>query len=197
MLNVHTRSSSPLRSILLATLLAAASLGATIGFSIVQPTQAEVPRSINRPVSVQLAQATPSTATSINEKDAIHKVLSDYYDAFGRDSAAASAFFGEPTLIVGPNQVVMLSTRADIEARFDGAVASLRRYGYSHSKFSDYRVKLLNSTTALVGLVAILIKTDSTEMQRRGWTYLLNKDNAGWRIHEIIATDLDKLVSAD
>jgi hypothetical protein len=26
---------------------------------------------------------------------------------------------------------------------------------------------------------------------------LLHKSNAGWKIHEIIATDLDKLISAD
>jgi hypothetical protein len=78
-------------------------LGATIGFSVAQPTQAEAPMSIDRPGLVQFAQATPSTATSVNEKDAIHKVLSGYYDAFGRDSAAASAFYGEPTLIVLPS----------------------------------------------------------------------------------------------
>jgi hypothetical protein len=33
--------------------------------------------------------------------------------------------------------------------------------------------------------------------QRGGFTYLLHKSSAGWRIHEIIATDLDKLISAD
>jgi hypothetical protein len=198
MLNVHARPSSPPSpGILLATLLAAVGLGATIGFSMAQPTQAEAPMNIDRPVSVQLAQATPSTTTSVNEKDAIHKVLSGYYDAFGRDSAAASAFYGEPTLIVLPNEIVMLNTRADVAAFFDKFVANLRSSGYSHSKFGDYSVKLLNSTTALFSTVATRIKTDGTEMQRSGFTYLLHKSNAGWRIHEIIATDLDKLISAD
>jgi ketosteroid isomerase-like protein len=198
MLNVHARPSSPpSRGILLATLLAAVGLGATIGFSIAQPTQAEAPMSIDRPVSVQFAQATPSTTTSVNEKDAIHKVLSGYYDAFGRDSAAASAFYGEPTLIVLPNEIVMLNTRADVAAFFDKFVANLRPSGYAHSKFGDYSVKLLNSTTALFSTVATRIKADGTEMQRSGFTYLLHKSNAGWRIHEIIATDPDKLISAD
>ena len=41
------------------------------------------------------------------------------------------------------------------------------------------------------------MKTDGTEMQRSGFTYLLLKGDAGWRIHEIIATDIDKLISAD
>jgi ketosteroid isomerase-like protein len=134
---------------------------------------------------------------SVSEKDAINAVLNGYYDAFGRDSAAASAFYGEPTLIVAPNQFVQLSTRADIEAFFDRIVASLIRNGYSHSTLSDRRVKLLTSTTALCGGVAIRMKADGTEMQRSGFTYLLQKSNVGWRIHEIIATDLDKLISAD
>jgi ketosteroid isomerase-like protein len=198
MLNVLTRASSALsRGILLATSLAAAAPGATIGFSVAQPAQAEAPMTIDQSVSVQLAQATPSTATSVSEKDAIHNVLSGYYDAFGRDSAAASAFFGEPTLIVLPNQVVMLSTRAEVEAFFDKLVTSLKASGYSHSKLGDHRVKLLNSTTALYSTVAIRMKADGTEMQRSGFTYLLHKSNAGWRINEIIATDLDKLISAD
>jgi ketosteroid isomerase-like protein len=154
--------------------------------------------SIDRSASVQPSQATsPSTATSISEKDAIHAVLSGYYDAFGRDSAAASAFYGEPALVVLANQVVGLSTRADVEAFFDKFVASLKPSGFSHSKLADQHIKLLNSTTALYSTVAIRMKADGTEMQRSGFTYLLHKSNVGWKIHEIIATDLDKLVSAD
>jgi hypothetical protein len=100
---------------------------------------------IDRSASVQLAQATtPSTATSASEKDAIHAVLSGYYDAFGRDSAAASAFYAEPTLIVFPNQIVGLSTRAEVEAFFDKLVASLKPSGFSHSELADHCVKLLN-----------------------------------------------------
>jgi hypothetical protein len=41
------------------------------------------------------------------------------------------------------------------------------------------------------------MKADGTEMQRAGVIYLLHKSNAGWKIHEIIVTDLDKLISAD
>jgi ketosteroid isomerase-like protein len=135
--------------------------------------------------------------TSASERDAIHDVVSGYYDAFGRDSAAASAFYGEPTLIVIPSQVIMLRTRADVEASIDELVATLKAGGYSHSKLGEHRVKLLNPTTALYSTVAIRMKADGTELQRSGFTYLLHKSNAGWKIHEIIATDPDKLISAD
>jgi hypothetical protein len=198
MSNVFTCASSALvRGILLARLSAVAGLGATIGFSVAQPTQAEAPMTIDRSVSVRLAQVTPPTATSVSEKDDIHAVLTGYYDTFGRDSAAASEFYGEPTLIVLPNQVVMLGTRADVKAFFDKLVAGLKPSGYSHSKLGEHRIKLLNSTTALYSTVAIRMKSDGTEMQRSGFTYLLQKSNAGWKMHQIIATDLDKLISAD
>src|SRR5215216_3853629 len=158
MLNVLTSATSALsRSFLLATLPAAVGLGATIGFSVAQPNHAEAPMTVDRSASVQLAQATPSTAaTSLSEKDIIHDVLSGYYDT--RDPAAASAFFGEPTLIVLPSQVVALSTRADVEAFFDKLVASRKLSGYSHSKLGDHRVKLLNSTAALYSTIAIRMK---------------------------------------
>jgi hypothetical protein len=196
MLNVPRASTSALsRGFRLARLHAAVGLGASIGLSVAQPNQAPPPVTTDRSVSVQLAQATPSTTTSDSERDTIHGVLSSYYDT--RDSAAASAFFGEPTLVVLPNQVVALGTRAEVEAFFDKLVASRKLSGYSYSKLGDHRVKLLSPTTALYSTIAIRMKADGTEMQRSGFTYLLHKGNAGWRIHEIIATDVDKLISAD
>jgi hypothetical protein len=41
------------------------------------------------------------------------------------------------------------------------------------------------------------MKTDGTELQQAGFTYLFHKGGAGWKINEVIATDLDKLISAD
>ena len=44
---------------------------------------------------------------------------------------------------------------------------------------------------ALYSTLAIRMRADGTELQRSGFTYLLHKSNAEWKIHEIIATDLD------
>jgi hypothetical protein len=51
-----------------------------------------------------------------DEKEAIHQVVGAYFDAFARDPAVAAAFYGEPTLIVLPNEVRALATRSDVEA---------------------------------------------------------------------------------
>src|SRR5262245_50351670 len=60
-----------------------------------------------------------------------------------------------------------------------------------------HRVKLLNSAAALYSTIAIGMEADGRAMQRSGFTYLLHKGNAGGKIHEMIVTDVDKLVSAD
>lgn len=137
-----------------------------------------------------------STTVSASERDAIQQVVSGYYDAFGRDSVAAAAFYGEPILIVLPNQVIAVRKRADLETFMDKFVAGLKQLGYARSKQAGApRIKLLNPTTVLYSTVAIRLKADGTELQRAGFAYLLQKGSSGWKIHEIIATDLDKLIS--
>jgi hypothetical protein len=132
-----------------------------------------------------------------DEKEAIHQVVSSYFDAFARDPAVAASFYGEPTLIVLSSEVLTLATRGDVEAFLTKLLGSLKPLGYSHTKLDVPHVKMLNSTAALYSAAAIRMKTDGTELQRAGFTYLLHKGDAGWKINEVIATDLDKLISAD
>jgi ketosteroid isomerase-like protein len=122
-----------------------------------------------------LAQANPLPATLASEKDAIHKAVSGYYDAVSRSAAEAAAFYGEPALLVLPNQVRVLATRADVEDFLAKLLAGLKPLGYSYSKLLDPRVKLLNATTAIYSTIAIRFKADGSEMQRAGFTYLLQK----------------------
>jgi hypothetical protein len=139
----------------------------------------------------------PQPVQAKNEKETIQKVVSGYYDALGRDLAEAASFYGEPTMIVLPKDVLPLNKRADVEAFLTKLVNGFKPLGFSHAKVSDPRIKMLNETTAIYSTVAIRYKTDGSEMPRGGFTYLLHKGPSGWKIHELIATDMDKLVSAD
>ena len=134
---------------------------------------------------------------SSEDRDAIHEVLAGYYDAFARDAGAAAAYYGEPALMVFPNEVLTLPTRKDAETFLAKVLGGLKTLGYSKSKLATPRIKMLNPTTALYGAVAIRMKTDGTELQRAGFIYLLHKGSAGWKINGLIATDLDKLISSD
>jgi hypothetical protein len=140
---------------------------------------------------ISFAQGGPS------EQEAIQKVINGYYDAVGRDPVEAASFYGEPAMIVLPNDVLAMNKLADVEKFLTNLVGSLRPLGYSHSKLNDPRIKFLNNNTAIYSTIAIRYKTDGSELQRAGFTYLLRKGPSGWKIHQLVATDLDKLVSAD
>ena len=74
------------------------------------------------------------------EQDAIHQVVGAYYEAFARDPAAAAAFYGEPALIVLPNEILTLATRGNVEAFLAKLLGSLKPLGYSSTRLSVPRV---------------------------------------------------------
>jgi hypothetical protein len=129
------------------------------------------------------------------DEDAIHKVVSDYYEAFVKDPVAAADYYGEPSLVVLPQEVKALPRRADIVSFLANGRDALLARGYLNTKMQASRVKKLNQTTALYGTVAVRMKTDGSELERAAFTYLLHKGSTGWKIHELVATDADSLVS--
>jgi hypothetical protein len=38
------------------------------------------------------------------------------------------------------------------------------------------------------------MKTDGTELEHAAFTYLLHKGHSGWKLHELVATDVDSLL---
>jgi hypothetical protein len=126
---------------------------------------------------------------------AVHEVVSQYYEAFVRDPKVAASYYGEPALIVLRDEVRSLSARADVEAFLKTARDTLMARGYLTTKMDASRMKRLSNSTALYATVAIRLKTDGTELERAAFTYLLHRDNNGWKIHALVATDADSLVS--
>jgi ketosteroid isomerase-like protein len=130
-----------------------------------------------------------------SEKEAIQQVVSGYYDALSRGPTEAASFYGEPAVVVLPNEVLPLNKRADVEAFLTKLLSPFKSLGFSHATVSDPRIKMLSETAAIFSTVAIRYKTDGSELPRGGFTYLLHKGPSGWKIHELVATDIDKLVS--
>jgi hypothetical protein len=128
------------------------------------------------------------------DENSIHQVIDAYYDAFPRDPATAATFYGEPAIFALGQGAFALPKRADVEVALANALSELKQRGYSYSKLDDQRIKMLSSTTGIYSVVAIRCKVDGTELERAGFTYVLHKDDSNWRIYELIATDLDKLV---
>ena len=53
---------------------------------------------------------------TLDDEQAIHKLVSGYYGFFVTDPIAAATCYGEPTLVVLPNEVVALVTRSDVDS---------------------------------------------------------------------------------
>ena len=123
--------------------------------------------------------------------------MSAYFEAFAHDPAAASVFYGEPALIVTPTQVITLSKRADVEAVLAKTLRDLQTLGYSHTQMAESHTRMLNSNSALYDVIAERLKGDRTIMERSGFTYCLHKGKDGWKIYNLIFTDLDKLMGGD
>jgi hypothetical protein len=106
---------------------------------------------------------------------AIQKAFRDYNDAFARNPTEAVGFWLLPALIVLPEEVISLNARGDLENLFAVWLADLERARYSHSEFVTPRVKMLNATTALYGVIANRMRVDGSVSARLGLTYLFRK----------------------
>jgi len=119
-----------------------------------------------------------------------------YYATFVSDPVAAATYYGEPTLVVLSDEVVSLTTQKEVEAFLRKGRDGLIARGYRNTMMKPSRIKRLNRTTALYGPIADRMKADGTVLERAGFTYLLHRGNNGWKIHELIATDVDSMVDA-
>jgi hypothetical protein len=96
-------------------LLRVLALGFGMSIVLCHPARAETQVPAEPKAPFQIAQASLLPATLPSEKDVIHKAVSDYYEALSRSATEAATFYGEPTLLVLPNRVTVLSKRADVE----------------------------------------------------------------------------------
>jgi ketosteroid isomerase-like protein len=126
---------------------------------------------------------TPSTAQEQVEKTAVDQALSEESDAFGRgDLSAFVQHFDVPFVRISSQGVKVLPTMSEIEAFYGGVLRDLRERGYSHSTRSELHVKLLEQTIALVSAVFVRHKTDGSELETIGVTYVVRKTEGEWKI---------------
>jgi len=56
------------------------------------------------------------------------------------------------------------------------------KQGYAKTEWLDFGVKLLGQSYAIAGGSYVRYKTDGSELNRSGGTYLLNKVDGVWKI---------------
>ena len=121
------------------------------------------------------------------EKTAVDHAFHDYNDAFVRgDLSAIGQHCNVPFMRISPQGVEVLPTMSEIEGFYGGMLRDLRERGYSHSTRSELHLKLLDQITALASGVFVRHKTDGSELETIGVTYVLRKTEGEWKIAVMI-----------
>ncbi len=106
-----------------------------------------------------------------------------YVEVFERlDPQAIAVYYNEPALLISPQGVVSLLTRAHVEQFFAPLMADLKVQGYVRSEFPRLAEHYLSSELALVSGVGVWKKATGEQLRRFGLTYTLRQTPESWRI---------------
>jgi ketosteroid isomerase-like protein len=126
----------------------------------------------------------------MDDTAAVNQVLTDYYSAFSTlDVQAILPYYHEPCLLISPQGVAAVPTRAALMATFTPVMEGLRARGYDRSELSMLHLKQLSATATLASGVAVRYKADGQELERVGVSYLLHKADHRWTIAVTVIHD--------
>jgi hypothetical protein len=118
------------------------------------------------------------------------QVLTDYYAAFSTlDIPAFLPYFDQPCLLIGPDGTYAAPNHTVLATTFTTPMQDLRSRGFGRSELSVQRTQTLSATASLITGVAIRYKADGHELERVGVTYVMHKNNTGWKIAVLILHD--------
>jgi hypothetical protein len=80
-------------------------------------------------------------------------------------------------------------THNEVSEAFKFIAEGLRSRSYSRSELIVKDIKSLSATSTLVIGVAVRFKTDGSELERVGVTYLLHKSDVEWKIAVTVIHD--------
>jgi ketosteroid isomerase-like protein len=124
---------------------------------------------------------------AMSDETAVRQMLGEYYRAFSTLSVqAVLPYLNQPALLVGPAGAIALPTPSAIEPIFGPVMEGLRTRGFGRSELGSEEIRILSAQAALVTGNAIRYRTDGTELERAGITYLLRKSDDGWKIAAMV-----------
>ena len=84
---------------------------------------------------------------------------------------------------------MVAQTREEVVKFLNSHADTARQEGFAISTCEHLSIKTLNSVMALCSVEYVRRKSDGTELQRSGATYIVRKGDNGWRFAQAIATD--------
>jgi ketosteroid isomerase-like protein len=127
-------------------------------------------------------------------EDSISRMYNEYLQAFQTLQARSILpYYHVPCLMISSQEVVALTTSAEIEAYFAHIMERLKARNYGRTDIKEFRVNRMSEGIALLSIDLIRYKTDGEKLARLGFTYTLRKKE-GWKVAAVMANDLEKIL---
>ena len=116
------------------------------------------------------------------DDEAIRDVLSDVEAAFSRlDIDAWFRCFHNPSILVAPQAVIVLSSEVQAREVLRPEVERLRERGFARTRLDNCHVKLLTEATAIASTAWSRLDSDDNIIERLGATYVFCRPTEQWR----------------
>lgn len=116
------------------------------------------------------------------------ETILEYYRAFSTlDMSAIVSYFCEPSMTIARQGVLSAATRGALADALAPMVQSLKAREYGRSEFVGAQVTMLGEGDALVRGVAVRYTKTGSELERIRLSYLMHRDDVGWRIAVLVA----------
>jgi ketosteroid isomerase-like protein len=111
------------------------------------------------------------------------QTLRDYYAASNKhDLPSMVSYYREPVMFITAREAVSFATHADVAPTLTQFFERLEALGAARSDWADCHVKQLSDTLAVAGIAVVRYSAEGQELERVGWTYLLQNTPGGWKI---------------
>ena len=131
----------------------------------------------------------------MRQEETISRTFSAYVQAFQTlDPRAVLPYCHVPCVFISAQGVRAMTTAAEVEAFFDQVVQGLKSRAYARSALSEFHVRQMSESAALVSVGRVRYRTDGQELERLGETYTLLRTNSGWKIAAALVHDTDTVL---
>jgi len=135
---------------------------------------------------------------SHDEARAVIQTLRDYYAASNKqDVQQMVSYYHEPVMFITPQGVLTRATHAEAIPVVTAFIERLQSMGAARTEWAESHVKQLSDNLTVAGVVVVRYKAHGQEVERIGWTYLLQKTSGGWKIAVLAAHPADTVLRLD
>ena len=136
--------------------------------------------------------------TAHDDKAVVIETLRDYYAASNKhDLASMVSYYHEPVMFITAQGVASVATHADAARRLTPFFERLGALGVARTDWDGVHVKQLSDTLAVAGIRLVRYGADGRELERVGWTYVLQNTAGGWKIAVLASHPPDTVLGAN